>query len=212
MAPELFEDEGHFSTGIDVYAFAILAYEIVSGQEPYKEKGKSISMANLVRKVLSNQRPKFVDNITEPMWELLTRCWSKDPNERPSFEEIFQELSTNFSLFDEDVDEDEIRDYLDYLADENKEESVTKASQIKEDFVSKYDQLVKKEEKDNKIYSEILIKLIGRQDNIDDLYFSSIGGNILHLACESGNLELVKYIISLDKIDITSKAIFIYFS
>ena len=35
---------------------------------------------------------------------------------------------------------------------------------------------------------------------------------ILHIACESGNLELVKYIISLDKIDITSKTIlFIFF-
>ena len=32
---------------------------------------------------------------------------------------------------------------------------------------------------------------------------------ILHLACESGNVELVKYIISLDKIDITSKTILI---
>ena len=212
MAPELFEDEGHFSTGIDVYAFAILAYEIVSGQEPYKEKGKSITMANLVRKVLAGQRPKFVDGITDPMWKLITRCWSKDPSERPSFEEIFQELSTNFSLFDEDVDENEIKDYLDHLADENKVEGVASTSERKEDFVFKYDQLVKKQEKDKKIYSEILIKLIGKQDDITDLYFPSIKGNILHLACESGNLEVVKYIISLNKIDITSKTIFIYFS
>ena len=35
---------------------------------------------------------------------------------------------------------------------------------------------------------------------------------ILHFACESGNLELVKFIISFNKIDITSKTIFIYFS
>ena len=35
---------------------------------------------------------------------------------------------------------------------------------------------------------------------------------ILHSACKSGNLEVVKYIISLNKIDITSKTIFIYFS
>lgn len=32
---------------------------------------------------------------------------------------------------------------------------------------------------------------------------------ILHLACELGNIELVKYIISLNKIDITSKTILI---
>ena len=34
---------------------------------------------------------------------------------------------------------------------------------------------------------------------------------ILHFACISGNLEFVKYIISLNKIDITSKNISIYF-
>lgn len=109
MAPKLFEDEGHFSTGVDVYAFAILAYEIASGQEPYEEKGKHITLSNLIRKVLVGQRPKFTDSITEPMWELVTRCWDKDASSRPSFDEIFQELSTNFSLFNEDVDEDEIR-------------------------------------------------------------------------------------------------------
>ena len=161
MAPELFEDEGHFSTGIDVYAFGILAYEIVSGQEPYKEKGKSITLPNLVRKVLAGQRPKFVDGITDPMWELITRCWSKDHNERPSFDEIFQELSTNFSLLNEDVDEDEIRDYLNYLAYEKKEENVASTSERKEDFVSKYDHLDKKQEKGKKINSEMLLKLIG---------------------------------------------------
>lgn len=34
---------------------------------------------------------------------------------------------------------------------------------------------------------------------------------ILHLACLSGNLELVKFIISLNKIDIKSKTIFYLF-
>ena len=35
---------------------------------------------------------------------------------------------------------------------------------------------------------------------------------LLYFACESGNLELVKYIISLDKIDIASKNILIFIS
>lgn len=206
MAPELFEDEGHFSTGVDVYAFAILAYEIASGQEPYKEKGKSITVANLARKVLNNERPKFVDGITDSMWDLITRCWSKEASERPSFDEIFDELSTNFSLLNEDVDEDEIREYLDYLEDGRKEE--TTSSERKEDFHKEYDQLVKKQEEERKCYSEMLIKLVERQNYIADLDFDSVKGNILHLACKSGNIELVKYIISLNKIDIKAKNIF----
>ena len=206
MAMELFEDEGHFSTGVDVYAFAILAYEIASGQEPYKEKGKSITFANLVRKVLNNERPKLVDGITDSMWDLITRCWNKEASERPSFDEIFYELSTNFSLLNEDVDEDEIREYLDYLEDGRKEE--TTSSERKEDFHEEYDQLVKKQEEERKCYSEMFIKLVERQNNIADLDFDSVKGNILHLACKSGNIELVKYIISLNKIDIKAKNIF----
>lgn len=38
-----------------------------------------------------------------------------------------------------------------------------------------------------------------------------IYNTLLHLACRSGNIELVKYIISLNKIDITSSNIFTNF-
>ena len=119
MAPELMDsDESHFTIGIDVYAFAMIMYEIVSGQEPFIENGKQISFAKLQTKILSGERPKLVDGITKPMRNLLTRCWSKFVNERPSFDEIFKELSTNFSYFDEDIDEEEVKNYLDYLNDE----------------------------------------------------------------------------------------------
>ena len=36
-----------------------------------------------------------------------------------------------------------------------------------------------------------------------------IYNTLLHLACRSGNIELVKYILSLDKIDMTAKNIFL---
>ncbi|KAK8883823.1 hypothetical protein M9Y10_042922 [Tritrichomonas musculus] len=209
MSPELFEDEEHFSPGVDVYAFGIMAYEIASGQEPYSENGKSITLTNLVRKVLNGKRPDFVEGITEPMWELITRCWSKDPKERPSFDEIFDELSTNFSLLDEDVDEEEINEYIKYLGDKRNEK--TAVSEEKDDFRFEYDQLVKKQENDKKIYSDMLKILIGKHSGIGDLYFDSVKGNILHLACKAGNIELVKYLISLNKIDLASKSIFIYF-
>ena len=49
------------------------------------------------------------------MRKLLTRCWSDDPSERPTFSEIFDELSSDMSYFNETVDEEEIQYYLEML-------------------------------------------------------------------------------------------------
>lgn len=40
-----------------------------------------------------------------------------------------------------------------------------------------------------------------------EFLIKNIFQTILHYACELGNIDLVKYLISLDKIDITSKDI-----
>lgn len=210
MAPELFEDEEHFGPGIDVYAFAILAYEMVTGIEPYSENGKGITMAKLVRNVLTGRRPRFVDGITDPMKDLLSRCWQEDPKRRPSFEEIFNELSSNFYYLDEDVDEYEVNDYLDLLKDRRQNEDVPKKEDKKEeqkedqneaqkeiDQPSNNQELI---ENERKVYFEMVKELVEKHGKVED--------NILHLACKTGNINLVKYVISQNKIDITSKTVY----
>ena len=114
MAPELLEDDEHCGPGIDVYAFAILAYEIVTGIQPFSEKGKQLTLQKLMKKVSAGERPEFPDNsgVTEKMKDLITSCWSANIEERPSFEEIFEKLSNDFTYFSEDVDSDEINDIL----------------------------------------------------------------------------------------------------
>ena len=73
MAPELLdvEDEDKIGFGIDVYAFAILMYEIVSGMMPLTENGKPISFSKLITKVVNGERPKFTKGITQKMRNLL---------------------------------------------------------------------------------------------------------------------------------------------
>lgn len=212
MAPELLEDDTHYGQGIDVYAFAILAYEIVSGKEPYSENGKPISLSNLVRKVLSGGRPEISDGITEPMKELLNRCWSQDIKERPSFDEIFEKLSTEFTYIDEDVDEEEINNYLAYLEEGEKKEKTLnetkKETNDKNNNIDNY-QLFnekKKNKKHEKYYFNIIKNLIESHGNIS--YYAY---EFIKLTCEIGNVELVKYLISLDETDIAWRDIFIHF-
>ena len=49
------------------------------------------------------------------MRDLIKRCWSENPEERPSFDNIYKELISDFSIFGESVYEEEIKDYIEML-------------------------------------------------------------------------------------------------
>lgn len=121
MAPELMNDENHFSPSIDVYSFALIACEIVTGEEPFYQNGKKITTLQLYKKVMDGDRPNLNEFVTDQMKELISKCWSQNPLDRPSFDEIFDLLSNDFSYFQEDIDEQEVNNYLDLLKDENKD-------------------------------------------------------------------------------------------
>lgn len=129
MAPELYEDDDHFGPGIDVYAFSMLAYEIVTGQEPFSQKGKSTTFAQFTKIFFSGGRPDFPEFVTEKMKSLIQKCWSQNPTDRPSFKKIFELLSSDFSYINENMDEDEIRDYIEDLKEAN---SRPKSDDLKE--------------------------------------------------------------------------------
>lgn len=131
MAPELFVDDDdydfdddntddqkkrhHLGAGVDVYAFSILMYEIITEKVPFIKNGKAPRLLTLIKQVSSGIRPEFTSSVTEKMKDLLTRCWSTDPGQRPPFSEIFNLLSSDFSYITEAVDEKEIKKYIDRL-------------------------------------------------------------------------------------------------
>lgn len=124
MAPELLNEE-EYGTPVDVYAFSILAYEILTGKEPYYDLGANLSNFLLLQKINEGTRPKFDNDVPEKMQELISSCWDSNPLKRPSFKEIFEMLKSDFSLSPEEVDEDEINEYLDTLNENNSDQKTT---------------------------------------------------------------------------------------
>ena len=112
MAPELLKGE-HYNSSVDVYAYSILAYEIITGKKPFYELGK-IECIPLLNKIMRGYRPKFTPFVTTKMKNLLMRCWSEKIEERPTFAEICELLKSDTSYFDEDIDEDEFNEYVEY--------------------------------------------------------------------------------------------------
>ena len=130
MSPEILKGEEINEAAADVYSFSILAYEIITGKSPFYELGESSSLFVLANKIMSGYRPKFDDDLTEKMKILLSKCWSANIEERPSFDEIFEQLSTDFSYFNEKVDSEEIQNFLNKLKEQNVDLSSNKEMNV----------------------------------------------------------------------------------
>lgn len=194
MAPEVIDGETPYNETIDVYAFSLIAYEIVTGKKPFYDAKTPFA---LWQKVKEGQRPILTDDITEKMKKLLSKCWSPEIHERPSFDVIFNELSHDTSYIADDVNVDEINAFIDSISNEETEKTKNKGDN-------------KVENKSKEAYASIIKTLTQKVDNIGEIQFNFKydKSSILHVACASGDFDLVKYLISLNVIDLKSKSIF----
>ena len=98
-------------------------FQVVTDCMPYPlfESGK-MALYQFHQKVVEQEyRPSFEDcfPVNPALKELIQQCWSAKPEDRPSFEEIFNELSSDLTYFIEDVDTNEIRDYISDIKEED---------------------------------------------------------------------------------------------
>jgi len=90
MAPEVLRGEPH-STKSDVFAFAQLLCEIVSGTPPFhgmdpREVGERV--------VSEDIRPQIPMNCLRAYVNLIQMCWGTVPSTRPSFSEIVELINS----------------------------------------------------------------------------------------------------------------------
>jgi hypothetical protein len=73
----------------DVYSFAMVCYEILTGYEPFHEE---TSPTIIKQKVLKGERPSLPDQCPPLLKALIMQCWTQEPKERPSFPFICSRL------------------------------------------------------------------------------------------------------------------------
>eukprot|EP01117_Protostelium_nocturnum_P016504 TRINITY_DN6541_c0_g1_i1.p1 TRINITY_DN6541_c0_g1~~TRINITY_DN6541_c0_g1_i1.p1 ORF type:complete len:754 (-),score=232.36 TRINITY_DN6541_c0_g1_i1:129-2390(-) len=89
QAPEVFRGR-RYTEKSDVFSFGMVLYELLSGEEPHKGR-EPLRFANMV--AFEDFRPPLPD--VPGFWmDLITKCWSVDPDKRPSFKDLLKELST----------------------------------------------------------------------------------------------------------------------
>ncbi|KAK8880693.1 hypothetical protein M9Y10_003378 [Tritrichomonas musculus] len=96
LSPEVYTMK-EYSKASDVYAFSLVMDEIITNKKPLKNLTNS---SMILKEVVQNKkRPEFDENIPECFKNLIEKCWSDDPNDRPTFEEIIHTLRTDSNFF-----------------------------------------------------------------------------------------------------------------
>ncbi|XP_051954199.1 mitogen-activated protein kinase kinase kinase 7-like isoform X2 [Xyrauchen texanus] len=96
MAPEVFEGS-NYSEKCDVFSWGIILWEVITRQKPFDEIGGPAF--RIMWAVHGGTRPPLIKNLPKPLESLMTRCWSKDPSQRPPMEEIVKIMTHLMKYF-----------------------------------------------------------------------------------------------------------------
>ncbi|GMR33795.1 hypothetical protein PMAYCL1PPCAC_03990, partial [Pristionchus mayeri] len=98
MSPEAIYNYS-FSTATDVWSFGILLYEIVTlGGTPYA----GWPAVELLTRLKRGERMDRPDNCSDNLYDVMLKCWSEKPSERPTSTELRKELGNIL----EDINQD----------------------------------------------------------------------------------------------------------
>jgi serine/threonine protein kinase len=109
MAPEQRSDD--YTNKVDVYSFGLIFYEILTGVKVFPS---SLGVFATCEAARSGRRPAIPGWITNWVHDLIEACWSVDPDVRPSFADIADELKRHQFIVHHmaDVRIDDISEYV----------------------------------------------------------------------------------------------------
>ena len=108
MAPEvIISDKAamtDFPFACDIFSYGVLAYQVLAGHRPYDNHPTCVdkSIHQIKQLVVQGLRPVLPPDGSWPagVAELVQRCWSEEPRDRPSFSDIMLALENMKAAFD----------------------------------------------------------------------------------------------------------------
>lgn len=128
--------EEAYSTASDVYAFSMIVYILITGLYPFS---KVRNLVELMTKLQTGKRPTIPSDTPQVYAQLIEKCWSQDVSERPSFEEIVNELKTNQDFITYEIDEDEFKEFVNSIDNYETTFDISKSSFHLNNFITAND-------------------------------------------------------------------------
>lgn len=101
-----------YNVKTDVWSFGVTLWELLTrGSTPYPD----ISNWDVRSYLQDGRRMAKPDACPEEIYELMLRCWSEDPNARPTFAEVYSDLHSMLNDQSPDDDDDESKRDHDYV-------------------------------------------------------------------------------------------------
>jgi hypothetical protein len=98
----------------DVFAFGLILYEILFGESVFP---KDANAARIYKLHKTETRPEIPEWISTPISELIKSCWSLNPELRPTFDDIYDQLERlRFAFFDDVLPEVVVEYILELVA------------------------------------------------------------------------------------------------
>ena len=185
IAPEIItstKDKGYKGFPVDIYSAGIVLYIMVSGRLPFDEspddiceinKNEDMNKENEIKLKygLSKREPKYLENISDELRDLLKGLLNKDPNKRLNIEQIlnhpwFSNVNSNkIKLFSKTERQLLYQAYIDYRK--------RKASELIETFT--LSNLIKDNNKSNENYNcETKSSLLAPFNSFNYEYFNIV--------------------------------------
>ena len=84
LAPEVLSRKPYTKES-DVYSFRMIMWEHTTGKKPFHNRSHNHI---LILDILKGERPQITDDTPEFYAELMKKCWSHDPENRPTAKEV----------------------------------------------------------------------------------------------------------------------------
>ena len=84
LAPEVLSRKPYTKES-DIYSFGMIMWEFTTGKKPFHDRPHNHL---LISDILNGERPQITDDTPEEYADLMKRCWDRNPENRPTAEEI----------------------------------------------------------------------------------------------------------------------------